>query len=75
MAQVTIYLDDALAAAMRKAASSQKLSHSKWIAQLIREKTQNQWSNEVQALAGAWSDMPLAEELRAQPSDASREVL
>lgn len=75
MAQVTIYLEDALADEMRKAATSAKLSHSKWIAQLIRDKVQHQWSADVRDLAGAWQDFPLAEELRAQQVISARESL
>jgi predicted phage-related endonuclease len=40
------------------------LSKSKWIADLIREKTSNVWPDHIQKLAGAWKNMPTAEEIR-----------
>ena len=39
-------------------------SKSKWIADLIREKTAGSWPENIINLAGAWSDLPTAEEIR-----------
>lgn len=74
MAQVTIYLDDELEAKMNAAAKAANLSRSKWIAHLIQKRLQDEWPDNVTALAGAWKDLPLAEEIRASHgSDAERE--
>ena len=74
MAQITIYLEPDLEARMRAAAQSMNLSQSKWVANIIREKLQNEWPPTVFALAGAWADLPDLEEIRAtMGSDAERE--
>jgi hypothetical protein len=74
MGQVTIYLDDEVETKMRAAAKSSHLSKSKWIARLIKEKTADQWPESVAGLAGAWPDLPTAEEIRTSlGADAARE--
>lgn len=76
MAQVTLYLDDESMDRMRAAAEAAGLSMSAWLAQLVKERTRKEWPREVAALAGAWRDLPNAEELReGQPEDAARETL
>ena len=75
MGQVTIYLDDDLEAKMRKAAKSLNVSQSKWIAALIKAKIDNEWTNAVKELAGAWQDLPTISEIRNQNGDdAPREA-
>lgn len=64
MGQVTIYLEDDVAKKMREAAKSMNISQSKWVAGLIKEKVSNEWPTSVKQLAGAWSDLPLSEEIR-----------
>ena len=64
MAQVTLYLDAEIEARMKDAAKAAGVSQSRWLVDLIRERTANEWPPSVAALAGAWSDMPTAEELR-----------
>ncbi len=39
-------------------------SLSQWIADLIRERTAAVWPESVRKLAGAWQDIPFAEEIR-----------
>ncbi len=76
MAQVTIYTDDELLAAMKAAAATEGKSLSRWICELVRERAEDAWPEEVLRLAGADPDFPLSEELRAdQPEDAPRELL
>ena len=51
-------------------------SKSKWVADLIREKTAGSWPENIINLAGAWSDMPTAEEIRKNIGhDAKRESI
>ena len=45
------------------------LSVSRFIANLIREKTATEWPASVMELAGAWADFPELEELRAGSAD------
>lgn len=76
MSQVTIYLDDETDRRMRKAAEEAGISRSQWLAHLIREKTRNEWSDEVREAAGSWNDFPEAEKLRgALGDDLARETL
>jgi len=76
MAQVTLYMDDDTMARMRAAAEAAGMSMSAWLAQLVRERTQTEWPREVIALAGAWRDLPSAEDLRkGQAADSAREAL
>lgn len=74
MGQLTIYLDAETEKKMREAAERNGLSQSKWVANLIREKTATRWPDDVSALAGAWKDLPTAEEIRkAMGDDTPRE--
>lgn len=75
MSQVTIYLEPKLAEKARAAASSQGLSQSKWIAQLIEERLRSEWPESVKRLAGSWPEtFPEAEVLReTQGDDLPRE--
>ncbi|MBN2800515.1 MAG: CopG family transcriptional regulator [Deltaproteobacteria bacterium] len=76
MAQVTIYMDDETHLLMKEAARQSGLSMSAWLSRLVRERTRQTWPAEVAALAGAWQDLPTAEELRAPlAADVAREEL
>ncbi|MFO7761591.1 MAG: CopG family transcriptional regulator [Desulfobia sp.] len=74
MGQVTIYLDNETQEKMKKAAASSKLSVSKWVAGLIREKVSEEWPDEVISLAGSWKDdfSTLAEIRRSDSADVPR---
>jgi len=69
MGQVTLYLDSETEARMREAAKAAGVSQSRWLAALIRERTASEWPQSVVALAGAWADLPTAEELRQNPGE------
>jgi len=76
MGQVTIYLEDEIEEKMSRAAKSEHLSKSKWIASLIKAKVASEWPESVVRLAGAWKDLSLAEEDRANLGrDVEREAL
>jgi hypothetical protein len=52
------------------------MSKSKWVAELIRDKTANSWPDSVIQLAGAWKDIPTAEDIRKNMGrDADREKI
>jgi len=73
MAQITLYLDDALQARLRESAARQQVSQSQFVANLIRQAVDDRWPEDVLALAGALQDFPSAEELRAAAgADAPR---
>ena len=76
MGQVTIYLEDEIEAKMRSAAKSMKVSQSKWVANIIKEKVMDEWPPSVSNLAGAWRYLPTLEEIRNfQNEDVTREDL
>ena len=47
------------------AAASAHISKSKPVASMIKEKVTTEWSESIARLAGAWKDLSLAEEDRA----------
>jgi hypothetical protein len=74
MGQVTIYIDEDTEKRMLKMIQNRGISKSRWIAELIREKTATTWPENVAKLAGAWKDMPTAEQIRKGiGKDARRE--
>ena len=76
MGQVTIYLEDEVEEKMTAAAKSEHLSKSKWVAGLIKAKVATEWPESIAHLAGAWKDLSLAEEGRANlGQDVEREEL
>ena len=76
MGQVTIYLDSETERKLLNIVSKSGVSKSKWIADLIKEKTCHTWPDHIVDLAGAWQDLPTAEETRADMGeDAKREPL
>lgn len=76
MGQITIYLDEQTEALVRAAVKAAGISKSKWVAELVRERVRNQWPDSIRSLAGAWPDMPTAEQIRRQqPADLQRESL
>ena len=76
MGQVTIYLEDEVEQKMRAAAEAEHISKSKWVTNLIKQKVADEWPESFVRLAGAWEDLPTAEEIRgAQAKDIERETL
>ena len=76
MGQVTIYLDRDSEKRMKKAARAAGVPMSRWLAELVREKTRNEWPGAVRKAAGAWADFPDADELRKSAgTDTRREAV
>ena len=76
MPQLNLYVDESTHARIKRAAKASGVSLSKWVSNLIAERTSSQWPPEVLALAGSWSDFPSLEDIRAgQGQDAPRESL
>jgi hypothetical protein len=74
MGQVTIYIDEETEKKMLQMIQKRGVSKSRWIAELIREKAASTWPENVVELAGAWKDLPSAEQIReGMGKDARRE--
>ncbi|GMR14748.1 MAG: hypothetical protein BMS9Abin30_0355 [Gammaproteobacteria bacterium] len=74
MGQVTIYIDAETEKKMMASAKAAKVSKSRWITSVIREKVANEWPVAVTGLAGAWADFPSIEDIRSDSGkDAKRE--
>ena len=76
MGQVTLYLDSQTEAKMKAAAKAARTSLSRWVVNLIREKTAVEWPPSIARLAGAWADdFPTLEEIRGREQEEVREPL
>jgi hypothetical protein len=76
MGQVTIYLDAETEKRMLHSIKKSGVSKSKWIADLIKEKTSQTWPDYISKLAGSWKDFPSIEEIRSGiGKDTEREPL
>ncbi len=76
MGLVTIYLDADTEKKLKNIIRKRGISKSKWISALIREKAVSTWPESISELAGAWADLPTAEEIRKKVGrDESREKL
>jgi hypothetical protein len=77
MAQVTIYLDEETEERMKRAAEDAGVSRSRWVAEVIREKTASEWPESFRRLIGTWGDdFPELDEIRSGlGEDVPREPL
>ncbi len=76
MGQVTIYIDDETEKKMIASAKAKKISKSRWVSEVIREKVAKEWPTSVRKLAGWWEEFPSAAELRSGVGqDIKREAL
>lgn len=74
MSQVTIYLENTQAEQIKRAARSCKKSVSKWISEVVSEKLDKTWSEELKVAAGSWTDFPDTKGLRSSlGKDVKRE--
>ncbi len=76
MGQVTIYLDSETEKKMSHVIKKTGISKSKWISDLIKQKMTSTWPENIVKLAGAWTDLPTAEDIRKNMAeDADRESI
>ena len=76
MGQVTIYLDSETEKKMNTMIKKTGISKSKWISDLIKQKITTTWPENIVKLAGAWTDLPTAEDIRKNMTeDADRESI
>ena len=74
MGQVTIYLDAETERKLNQIIKGTKKSKSKWISDLIREKTVSEWPECIIQSAGSWDDFPTAKSIReSMGKDIKRE--
>jgi hypothetical protein len=66
MGQVTIYLDDETERLAREAALAKGIPLSKWVAERVQRGARAEWPPSVRSLAGAWTDLESAEDIRAK---------
>jgi hypothetical protein len=57
--QVTLYVDEDTDAKARAAARAASVSYSRWVADLIRSRTRDEWPDSIKCLAGVAPDFPL----------------
>ena len=76
MGQVTIYLDNETEKQAREAAQARGMSLSKWVAEKVQRGARAKWPVAVRELAGKWTDLASAEEIRERAGgDIAREML
>jgi hypothetical protein len=76
MGQVTIYLDSETEKKMSTIVKKTGISKSKWVSDLIKQKITTTWPENIVKLAGAWTDLPTAEDIRKNMAeDADRESI
>lgn len=66
MPQLAIYIDDELAEKLDKAIRASRKSRSKWVADLIRAKLEDEWPEDFFELAGSWEDEETPQEILAK---------
>jgi hypothetical protein len=57
--QITLYHDEETDAKARAAARAAGVSYSKWVGELIRSRTRDEWPETLRKLAGSRPDFPL----------------
>jgi hypothetical protein len=65
MPQLAIYIDDKLSKKLNKAIKVSGKSRSKWVADLIEAKLQDEWPEDFFELAGSWEGGETPEEIMA----------
>jgi hypothetical protein len=76
MGQVTIYLDSETEKKMNTMVKKTGISKSKWISELIKQKITTTWPENIVKLAGTWTDLPTAEDIRENmAADVDRESM
>jgi len=76
MPQITIYLDEETARRMEASVRKAGISKSRWIADAVRSKSADEWTQEIKDMVGSWDDFPESDEIRsAMGIDAPRERL
>lgn len=72
MSAVTIYLEPPVERRLRQAAKTAGMPVSRFVADLIRERTADAWPAEITDLAGTWNDVDDMPIRRVADADAPR---
>lgn len=65
MSQISLYLDAETAAQLKRAAKAAGVSQSRFVSELIRQRTAAEWPQQVREALGTWADdFPLTDEIR-----------
>ena len=64
MGQITIYLDTQSEQMLRSRAKQKKISVSKYVRLLVREKSATEWPEKIISSAGTWEDYPAVADIR-----------
>lgn len=72
MPQVTLYIDEDTDAKARSAAQAAGVSYSRWVVELIRARTREEWPLAVRELAGSYQAFPLREASAEPAADIER---
>ena len=74
MPQITLYLDEETDAKARAAAAAAGVSYSRWVSDLVRAKTLDEWPSSIREHVGTIPALPDTDALRAnQGADTRRE--
>jgi len=69
MAQLAIYIDDALSEKLDAAAKAAGKSRSKWVTDLVRQRLADEWPAGFHELIGSWQGGETTEEIMASIRD------
>ena len=54
MSQITIYIEDSLAARLRMTAEREGMSLSSWIARVVADRSSETWPPDILRMSGTW---------------------
>ena len=65
MSQITLTLDEEVAAIIDKMANAENIAPDLWLSHFIKQQVKQHqgWSSEARALAGSWADFPSLDEI------------
>jgi len=66
MPQLAIYIDDDLSKKLNKAIKASGKSRSRWVADLITEKLEDEWPERFFELAGSWAGEETPEQIMSK---------
>ncbi len=74
MPQVAIYIDGTLSEKLDKVTKASGKSRSKWVADVITERLENEWPQDFFELAGSWEDEKTPDRIMAEIRKGSEQL-
>ena len=74
MPQVAIYIDETLSEKLDKVTKASGKSRSKWVADVIMERLENEWPQGFFELAGSWEDEKTPDRIMAEIRKGSEQL-